>query len=307
MKFKRNVLLKNYTTFKIGGPAKYFFEAKDIKSLIEALKFAKRNKIPFFIFGEGSNLLVSDKGFPGLALKLSLKQYRIDSTKLYAQAGVSFKTLVKVSAKRGLSGLEWAGGLPGTFGGAIFGNAGAFGGETKDTIVWVEALDKNLKVKKFDRKRCEFGYRSSIFKKRGWIVLSALMKLKKGNKRVIQTVVSSHIKYRKEKGPLEYPNAGSIFKNCDIKKVPQRVVKIFEKVIKQDPFPVIPTAAIIAKVPGLKGARIGGAQISTKHPNFIINLGNAKSDDVLRLIKLVKQKVKKSFGVDIEEEIRYIE
>lgn len=325
MKFRKNVLLKNHTTFKIGGPAKYFFEAKTTQALIEALKVARKNKIPFFVLGEGSNLLVSDKGFPGLVVKLNAKRYKLfaetsshlaprfagrnsaNADKLYAEAGVSLAALVRETGKRGLAGLEWAGGLPGTLGGAVFGNAGAFGGETKDTIIWVEALDKNLRVRKFTKKQCEFRYRSSIFKKKWWIILSAAMLLKKGNKKTIQSIALSHIKQRKDRGPLEYPNAGSIFKNCPVSKAPKRVVKMFKEVIKLDPFPVIPTAAIISRVPGLTGTKIGGAQVSTKHPNFIINLGKARAKDVINLIKLVKQKVKKRFGVDIEEEMRYIE
>ena len=306
VKFKKNVLLKNHTTFRIGGPAKYFFEAKTTPALIEALKIAKKNKMPFFVLGEGSNLLVSDKGFPGLVAKLNAKRLKLNSNTLYAEAGVSFATLVRETGKRGLKGLEWAGGLPGTLGGAVFGNAGAFGGETKDTIIWVEALDKNLRIRKFTKKQCRFSYRSSVFKKKGWIVLAAEMRLKKGDKKSIQATAQAHIKQRKDRGPLEYPNAGSIFKNCDVKEVPKKVVKMFKEVIKLDPFPVIPTAAIIAKVPGLTGTKVDGAQVSTKHPNFIINLGGAKAKDVIKLIKLVKLRVKKRFGVDIQEEIRYI-
>ena len=138
-------------------------------------------------------------------------------------------------------------------------------------------------------------------------MLSSLIRLRKGDKKAIQDIAFSHIKQRKERGPLEYPNAGSIFKNYKVAAAPKKVVKMFKEVIKEDPFPVIPTAAIIAKTPGLVGYKIGGAQVSKKHPNFIINIGGACARDVLSLINLVKRKVKKRFGVDIEEEIRYIE
>ncbi|TSC75500.1 MAG: UDP-N-acetylmuramate dehydrogenase [Parcubacteria group bacterium Gr01-1014_30] len=315
--FKKKVLLKNHTTFRIGGPAKCFYEAKTAKHLIAALRKARELKLPFFVLGEGSNLLVSDKGFNGLVVKIQDSRFKIQDSYLWAASGVSLSTLVRETGKRGLSGLEWAGGLPGTFGGAVFGNAGAFGGETKDNIIWVEALDphtnfgmgasKNLKVKRFTKAQCKFGYRTSIFKERGWLVLSALLSLKRGDKKAIQGVALAHIKQRKERGPLEYPNAGSIFKNCKVTGVPKKVAGMFKGVIKEDPFPVIPTAAIIAKTPGLMGIKIGGAQVSKKHPNFIINTGGAKAIDVLSLINLVKRKVKKSFGVDIAEEIRYIE
>lgn len=307
MRFRKNVLLKNHTTFKIGGPAKYFFEARNTEELIEALKVARKNKLPFFILGEGSNLLVSDKGYNGLVIKIANGKFKIENLSVWAEAGVSLATLVRETGKRGLSGLEWAGGLPGTFGGAVFGNAGAFGGETKDNIVLVEALDKNFRVRKLSKKQCRFAYRNSIFKKRSWIVLSGVLRLKKGDKKQIQAVALSHIKQRKDKGPLEHPNAGSIFKNCDVRGTPKKVVKMFREVIKPDPFPVIPTAAIIAMVPHLVGSRVGKAQVSTKHPNFIVNLGGASARDVKSLIQLVKQRVKNKFGIEIKEEIRYIE
>jgi UDP-N-acetylmuramate dehydrogenase len=302
---KKNIPLAPFTTFKIGGRAKYFYRAKTKEDLIFVLKLAKKLKLPFFVLGGGSNILVSDKGFNGLIIKNENSKFRIQNLKLYTEAGVSFSTLVKETTRRGLAGLEWAGGLPGSIGGAILGNAGAFGGETKDTVILVEALDKNLKIRKLKKKQCKFSYRSSVFKKRGWIVLSAIMKLRKGDRKNLQKIVHHHIRYRQERNPLEYPNAGSVFKNCDLKKVPKKVRKIFKEVVKVDPFPVIPTAAIIAKS-GLLGKKIGKAKISEKHPNFIINLGGAKAEEVIKLINLVKKKVKEKFGIKLEEEIRYL-
>ena len=304
LNLKKNVSLAPYTTFKIGGRAKYFYQAKTKEKLIRALNLAKKLKLPFFVLGGGSNLLISDKGFNGLIIKQDIKCYKILGTKIYAEAGVSFQTLVKETGKRGLSGLEWAGGLPGTLGGAVLGNAGAFGGETKDTIVSVEALDKSLKLRTLNKKQCRFSYRSSILKKEGWVVVSAIMKLQGGNKKTIQKIASDHIKYRNERNPLEYPNAGSIFKNCDLSNIPQKSQKIFKDVIKIDPFPVIPTAAIIAKT-GLKNLIVGKAQVSEKHPNFIVNLGGAKAKDVIKLIRLVKKRVKDKFEINLEEEVRY--
>ncbi|MDP3762857.1 MAG: UDP-N-acetylmuramate dehydrogenase, partial [bacterium] len=262
---KKNVPLAGYTTFKIGGPAKYFFTARSGEDAARAIRTAGKYRLPFFILGGGSNLLLSDKGFSGLVIKLQATDYKLQTTCLYAEAGVSFATLVRESGKRGLAGLEWAGGLPGTLGGAIRGNAGAFGGETKDSLLWVEALDKNLRLRKFTRAQCEFGYRTSVFKKRGWIILSAAVELKKGDKAKIQSVASDHIKSRKKRGPLEYPNAGSIFKNCELKKAPLKARERFAEVIKTDPFPVIPAAAVIAAA-GLIGLRVGQAQVSAKHP-----------------------------------------
>lgn len=306
-KAKENILLKNYTTFKIGGPAKYFFVARTKEDIIRAVRVAKKLKMPFFILGEGSNLLISDEGFNGLVIKIQNSRfYFLDSRLLlYSGAGVPFATLVRETGKRGLSGLEWAGGLPGSLGGAVRGNAGAFGGEMKDTVLTVEALDKNLRVRKLTVRRCQFGYRTSIFKKHGWIVLAVTMRLKRGNKKEIQAIAQDHIRYRKERGPLEHPNAGSVFKNCDVKKVPIQVQRRFRDVIKTDPFPVVPVAALLAAA-GLKGTRVGGAEVSEKHPNFIVNRRNAKARDVVRLMDLMRKRIWKKFHVKLEPEIQLV-
>lgn len=302
---KRNVLLKNYNTFKIGGQARYFFIAKNKKDIIKAIQASKKLKLPFFILGEGSNLLISDKGFKGLVVKIRNTEYEIRNTYLYAEAGISFPVLVKATIELGLSGLEWAGGLPGTLGGAISGNAGAFGGEVKDVISEVEALDEKGNLKTLSRRQCNFSYRSSIFKKNNWIILSTALKLEKGNKKSVKSIAKNHIHYRKEKHPLEYPNAGSIFKNCDLKKIPKKLRASFNKVIKVDPFPLVPSAYLISEA-GLKGLRVGQAQVSTKHPNYIINLDNATAKDVIKLINLIKKKVKDKFGIRLEEEIKLV-
>lgn len=305
-KLRKNVFLKDYTTFKVGGVAKYFFEANTKDDVVFSLKFAKKFRIPFLVIGYGSNILVSDKGFRGLVIKMNLKNYYLSGSKLYSEAGVPVKTLVDLTVENSFSGFEWAGGLPGTIGGAIFGNAGAFGGEIKDNIRWVEAIDNNIKIKRLNKKDCCFGYRNSVFKEKNWIVLAAEFSFKKGDKETLKKIVQSHIEYRKKRGPLSYPNAGSIFKNYDVKKAPPQVIKKFEGSIKKDPFPVIPAAAIISMVPGLVGFKIGGAQVSKKHPNFIINLGNAKAKDIRNLISFVKKRVKNEFGIILEEEIRYV-
>jgi len=302
---KTNVSLAQHTTFRIGGPAKYFFAAKTTSDVIKAIRTAKKLKLPFFVLGQGSNLLVSDKGFNGLVVKIQNSKFKIQNSRLYAEAGISFSVLVYETGKRGLAGLEWAGGLPGTLGGAVRGNAGAFGGETKDAIASVKALDKNCRVINLNRGQCRFSYRSSIFKKRGWIILSVTMALQQGDKKKIQAIAREHMQQRRQRSPLEYPNAGSIFKNCDLRRAPKQTQKIFQEVIKTDPFPVIPAAAIIAAA-GLKELRMGQAQISEKHPNFIINLGVVGAKDVTRLISLVKKRVKEKFGITLQEEIQRV-
>lgn len=303
---REEVLLAPYTTFRIGGPARYFFIARTPSSVIRALKAAKSYRTPFFVLAGGSNVVMADKGFEGLVIYVKIQNYTIAGTRVGAGAGVSMDVLVRETAKRGFAGLEWAGGLPGTLGGAIRGNAGAFGGEIKDSIVSVKAIDEKGRVCTFSRAQCRFSYRSSLFKEKKYIVFSAVLGLKKGNAKELSRIAKSHMRYRRERHPLEYPNAGSIFKNCDVRKMPARWRKHFASIIKTDPFPVIPTAAIIAAA-GLKGQRIGDIQVSTKHPNYIVNLGNGRAKDVVRLVEKVKQRVQKKFGVLLEEEIQFVQ
>ena len=185
---QKNVLLKNHSTFKIGGPAEYFLSVDKKSDLIKSIKIARNIKIPVFVLGGGSNLLISDSGLKGLVIKnqdkakIVLKPNNI----IEAPAGMVLGDVVDFSIKKSLAGLEWAGGLPGTFGGAVRGNAGAFGGEIKDSIIEVLALNNNFKLVKLSNKQCKFSYRSSIFKEKNWIVLSALIELKKGDKKVLQ-------------------------------------------------------------------------------------------------------------------------
>ena len=299
---KRIVPLKQYTSFRIGGLAKYLFVAHTSDDIANAVRAAKEFKLPFLLLSGGSNILVSDNGFSGLVIQIKNSKFKIKNLFVWAEAGAHMTQLVRETGERGLAGLEWAGGLPGTLGGAVRGNAGAFGGEIKDSVVRVEALDQRGRRRMFSKKQCSFSYRSSVFKEKGYIVLSATLRLKPGDKKNIEAVAREHIRYRKERHPLEYPNAGSIFKNCDLTKVSKKVREQFKDVIKMDPFPVIPTAAIIARA-NLLGLRSGGAQVSKKHPNYIVNRGNARARDVLSLIAKVKRSVKNKFGIDLEEEI----
>lgn len=328
--FDTNIPLSKYSNYKIGGNAHYFFVAKDLSDLAAAVEKANKNKLPVFILGGGTNLLIDDKGFAGLVLKpeikfLKLSTYEVDNFLVEVGAGVLISELLEFCIESSLSGLEWAGGLPGTVGGAIRGNAGAFRGEIKDAIVDVTSclVNSQASLKKSDRffpitpyriikrgkSECNFGYRDSIFKQGGGkeIILSATFALRGGDKNAIRQSVEDKIKWRTEKQPLDHPNIGSIFKNVDWKLVPKvwQEKEEIKKHIKTDPFLVLPAATLIDKS-GLKGVSFGGAMISPKHPNFIVNLRTASAGDVKKLIDLVKITVKDKFDISLEEEIIYV-
>ncbi|OIP75145.1 MAG: UDP-N-acetylenolpyruvoylglucosamine reductase [Parcubacteria group bacterium CG2_30_36_18] len=322
---KKNVSLKNYTTFKIGGPAKYFFEAKKKEDLIGAVITAKKFKLPFFILGGGSNILVSDEGYNGLVIKCQMSNVKCQNQNsklktIYAESGVRLSNLVQFSLEKSLAGLEWAVGIPGMVGGAILGNAGAFGRSMKDVIQKVEVFDtKTGKVKIFKKKDCQFDYRNSIFKHansatlglrpRGMrmrpceypnlIILSATLQLKKGNKLKIEKRIKEYLNYRKETQPLNFPSAGSVFKN-------PKNFSAGELGEEDKSSSLSFAAARLIEECGLKGKRIGNVKISEKHANFIVNLGGGKAKDVKKLINLAKKKVKEKFGITLEEEICYL-
>ena len=313
-KFQKNVLLKNYTTFRIGGPAKYFFVAKNKEDLVKAISVAKklnpspfpkgdRVKLPFFILGGGSNLLVSDKGFDGLIIKIQNTKYKILNTKIVAEAGTMLNQLVNVTASAGLTGFEWAVGIPGTTGGAVWGNAGAFNKSMEDVVKSVEALEvknEKCKVKNFKKRDCEFSYRDSIFKKnKNLIILSTTLQMKRGDKKEIENKIKKNLEQRNKTQPLSFPSAGSVFKNPRGFSAGELGE---ENKFSSSSF----AAARLIEKCGLKGKKVGNVKISEIHSNFIVNLGRGTAKDVMRLIKIIKNKVKKKFGVVLEEEIQFL-
>ena len=306
---KKNISLKKYTTFKIGGKAKYFLETGSEKNLIKGIKGAKAINLPFFVLGGGSNLLVSDKGYDGLIIKLRKTSCHTikKSSKIYAKAGTPLALIVAEAAKNSLTGLEWAIGIPGTIGGAIKGNAGAFGTSISEATEKVEALDNDkINLVNIPQKECGFGYRQSIFKKKkGLIILSAVFQLKKGNKTKIKTKMDKFILYRKKTQPLKFPSSGSIFENLQFTTYNLQLLKKFPELKKFNKEGIIPAAFLIEKC-GLKGKKAGEAQISEKHANFIINLGKGKAKDVAALINLIKSKVKNKFNITLKEEIEHL-
>ncbi len=312
MIFKKNIPLKKYSNFKIGGPASFFVEFDSIEKLKEILlewrkDNSKMNNI--FVLGEGTNILFDDSGFSGLVLRNKIDFITREKDFVVVGSGTGFSKVVKFYIQNSFSGLEWAGGLPGTIGGAVRGNAGAFGGETKDVALEVESLNlKTLKIKKRKNKDCKFGYRQSYFKSKNGkeeIILSAKFKYKNGSLEEIKKLTQEKIDYRIERHPLNLPNIGSIFKNVPVSIILKEVRLEFKNNIKPDPFPVIPAAKLIAGA-GLTGKSMGDAKISEKHPNYIVNFDSAKAGDVKNLIIYAKKKVWEKYGVSLEEEITVV-
>jgi UDP-N-acetylmuramate dehydrogenase len=278
----KNVSLAEYTSFNIGGKAAYFFSAKRKEDVAKAVSISRKMKLPFFMLGNGSNLLVSDRGFKGLVVKQDFGKIKINGKTVSAEAGASLRHLARKAQEKGLTGLEWAAAIPGTLGGSLRGNAGSFGKSMKDVVIDVEVLDvlksKTIVLKK---KECRFNYRESIFKKsRNLIILSARLSLERGDRKKIEEKTKEYLKIKRESQPLNFPSAGSVFKN-----------------------PGKRSAGELIELCQLKGKSKGGAEISEKHANFIVNKKNAKAKDVLELINLAKRKVKNKFKTELKEEI----
>ncbi len=312
---QKNVPLSAYSNFKIGGSADYFLEIFSEEDLLKGLgewrKISKNffsDKKNIFVLGGGTNILFSDTGLRGLVIKNSIGGINISGNNLRVGAGVDIAEINRFCLENSLSGLEWSGGLPGTIGGAIRGNAGAFNGETKDSVEEVLSINlKTLKIIKRNNKDCNFSYRSSIFKTDAFeeIIISAVLKLSKGDKSKIAEETNRRIEYRRNKHPLEYPNIGSIFKNIPLKSINEGLKNELSEYVKNDPFPVVPAAKLIF-LANLKGQRVGDVMISEKHTNFIVNLGRGRAEDVKRLIIIIKKEIEAKFAISLEEEIMYV-
>lgn len=287
-KIKQNEPMKEHTSLKIGGPAEFFVRVSSVEELKEVLQFAKINEIPLTVVGNGSNLLVLDSGIKGVVIKTELKQIQIkyidkEKAEIIVDDGVQLGLLAQKLLKEEIAGFEELSGIPGTIGGAVVMNAGAHGKEMKDIVTEVTAIDYDGNIHIFTNEQSEFTYRHSKFSEGEYIILQVKLLLEKGKKEDIKSRMDEYAKYRKEKQPIEYPSAGSTFKRG--------------------------TDFITAKLideAGLKGYSIGGAKISEKHAGFIINTGNATAQDVLDLVKYVKDKVYEKFGKKIELEIKIL-
>lgn len=289
---KRNNILKNepmskHTSLKIGGIADYFIKVKTINELKKLLEFTNKNQIPTTIVGNGTNLLVKDGGIRGVVIKLELIEFKIKKTAhevlITVGSGMTLAALAAVALREEISGLEFLSGIPGTIGGAIRMNAGAYGSEMKDIVVKTRYMTYDGKIKTLDLEEHEFEYRNSIFSKMDVIIIDTTIKTKKGNREEIEAKINEFATARKTSQPLEYPNAGSTFKRQ-------------EGVI---------TAKLIDEC-GLKGFCIGDAEVSTKHAGFIVNKGKATAKDVLELVEYVKKEIKNKYGLDLELEILVI-
>ena len=279
--------MSKHTTFKVGGPAECYIKIDDIKDLRNILKFAKNNDIKITVLGNGSNVLVLDKGIEGIVLNIrfnKMEMLNFDG-KIYANigAGVKISIFGHLLLKNEITGFEELSGIPGTIGGAVRMNAGAHGKEFKDIVNTVTCMDYDGNIKQFENKDMEFDYRRSMLKDKKYIVLEVGMQFEKGTEKDIRQKMEEYATYRKEKQPIEYPSAGSTFKRGSD----------------------YITAKLIDEA-GLKGFSIGGAEVSEKHAGFIINKGNATAKDILELIEYVRNKVYEKYNKEIELEIEII-
>lgn len=282
-RIKADEPMKLHTTFRIGGPAKYFVIPETKEEVKEIIACCKNADMPYYILGNGSNLLVSDKGYEGVVIQIfkNMNQITLDGDTITSQAGAILSSVANKALDAGLTGFEFAAGIPGTLGGACVMNAGAYGGEMKDVLVSVTVLTPEGDFLTIPKEELELGYRTSIIAKKNYIVLEAKIKLTKGEKEAIKARMDELKVQRTTKQPLEYPSAGSTFK---------RPVGYFAGKLIQDA--------------GLRGFQVGGAQVSEKHCGFVINKDQATAADVAELMRQVSLKVKEQFGVELEAEVK---
>ncbi len=281
--YKENVSLKTLTTYKTGGNARLLVFPNSTESLVKIVKYIKTHKIKFKVFGNGSNILASSKEYDGVIIKLTKLNNLVQKDEnIEVEAGYNFALLANNMSKQGYSGLEFACGIPATVGGAVYMNAGAYLSDVSNVLVKVDILDENLEFKTIENKDLDFSYRHSKFMEKDWIVLKAYFKLKKGNKEEIIDLINDRKQRRVSSQPLEYPSAGSVFRNPE----GQYAGKLIED-------------------SNLKGKMHGGGQISDKHANFIVNKDNASAEDIKHLMDLAKEEVKKNYGIElrIEQEL----
>ena len=297
---KANVPLSRFSTFKVGGQVEFLIEVKENDKLIGLLTFLNEQAIDFFVLGGGSNVLLPDSGLKGVVIKIATSEVKTEENIIEIQAGVPLAMIVALATKNGLSGLEWAMGIPGTIGGAVRGNAGAMGESIADCIqkvfVWIDG-----EVKEFDKEDCDFGYRNSFFKQnKNAVVLKAVLALKLGEKGEILAKINRNLANR-SKFP-KFPSAGSFFKNIRIEKWPGDV-DILPEIFRTRG--TVPAGWLIENC-DLKGFRIGDAGVSKEHGNFLVNFGSATQNDMLAVVEEVQEKVYNKYGVSLEPEVQIV-
>lgn len=303
---RENVSLAPFTTFKVGGKARYFVEAAGAIELAGAFEYAEKNNLPVYVLGGGSNVLFSDKGFAGVVVHVQDGGIKVTGQKILAGAGVPLFDVVRSASKASLQGIEKLAGIPGSFGGAVRGNAGAFGTEIGNVIVSVKCLNQNTgMVKEYKKEECDFGYRTSIFKKNGGIViLSAEIALEKGEEKELERIMKETVAKREAKHPQSAKCAGSFFMNPYVND--ELLLEEFEK---DNGSPSrdgkLPAGWLIDHV-GLRGKKIGGAMVSKQHPNYLLNTGDATAEDIITLASLVKTRVRDELRVKLQEEVQYV-
>lgn len=302
--------LAKHVNIRIGGPADFYVEAKSSEEIVQAVEAAVADGLPFVVFGGGSNTLPSDDGFRGLVIQAANRGWSIEGERVYAEAGVPSAFLARKAAEAGLTGLEWAVSLPGTIGGAVRGNAGCFGGETKDALASVDALrvrDGKVERVTYSPEDCAFGYRDSAFKRNADVVLDVELELTPAPKEECLARLDAVLSKRKLEQPSDNPSAGCMFKNFDFKDESD-IYKLKERLEVPAPFLAvkrIPAGWLIEQAE-LKGMKVGGAQVSDKHGNFLVNLGDATASDVLQLISLIKMRIRDGYGIQLEEEVQLL-
>lgn len=307
----KDVSLAEHNTYKVGGKARMFVEVSNKEDLKKVIYLANLSRVPYKVFGGGTNILVSDSGFDGIIIKNKIQDFRLDMEDkvLFAESGAPMGVLVNQAMKKGLSGLEWAAGLPGTLGGAIFGNAGSCGSCISDNIEFIEVFDPlTLQIKHIMNEDSGFGYRDSGFKKSGYIILGAALKLKEGDTVEIMEKMVENMSFRKNHQPLSGKSEGCVFKNINLddnNNAPSQLWKNLPEAASFVMKGIIPAGFLIDKA-GLKGLKNGGAKVSERHANFIVNEDNAKAEDIFNLIEEIKKRVFEKYGITLEEEINII-
>lgn len=303
---KLNVLLAKKTTFKIGGPVQYFVTVDTVENAVALFHYLDGSGTPYFVFGGGSNMLVPDEGFDGVAVKIADKRYTVEGVTMTVAAGMTTVEMAQVSIKEGLTGFEWGVGVPGTIGGAVRGNAGAMGSDMSRCVVSVDAY-VNGSVETFSHEQCLFTYRESIFKKNGGIVLRVTLGLKKADNTNGMKEALAYLQYRNKTQPQGFASTGCIFKNADMNENKEALLKHFgEQDEKVQQFLAVGkiSAGWLVEQAGMKGVQVGNAKVSETHGNFIVNLGGATAEDVHTLIESIKAKVYDTYGIALEEEIQ---